>query len=88
MKSEKKKQSLVFSILKLSVIPILVLGLILTVYSRNSVREGMVFETKKCLSGIAHNLISSYNMIDAGDFSYVDGKVMKGETDLTSDYRL
>lgn len=88
MRAERKKQSLVFSILKLSVLPVLVLGIILTIYSRNSVREGMVFETEKCLSGIAHNLISTYNMIDAGDFAYVDGKVMKGETDLTSDYRL
>ncbi len=88
MTSGKKRQSLLVLILKLSVIPVLVLGIILTIYSRNAVRSGMVFEIEKSLSGIAHHLISSYNMVDAGDFAYVDGKVMKGETDLTSDYRL
>lgn len=88
MISGKKRHSLLLLILKLSVIPVLVLGIILTIYSRNAVRTGMVYEIEKSLSGIAHNLISSYNMVDAGDFAYVDGKVMKGETDLTSDYRL
>lgn len=88
MTKEKKRRSLVSSILRLSVIPVLVLGIILTVYSQNSVREGMSFEVEKSLSGIAHNLISMYNIMDAGEFSYEDGKIMKGETDLTSDYRL
>lgn len=40
----------------------------MTFYSQNSVHEGMVFEIEKSLSGIAHNLISIYNVLDAGDF--------------------
>ena len=84
----KRRRSLAITIVELSVIPILLLGLVLTIYSRESVKDAMVFEVKKNLSGIAHNIISSYNMLDAGDFAVVDGKIMKGETEFTSDYRL
>ncbi len=69
MIKKEKKQRLVYSILRLSVLPITILGIILTAYSQSSVREGMIFEVEKNLSGIAHNLISLYNMMDAGDFS-------------------
>ncbi|MCH5251445.1 MAG: diguanylate cyclase [Lachnospiraceae bacterium] len=88
MAKEKKRRSLIFSIMRMSVIPILILGIVLTVYSQNSVREGMSFEVEKKLAGIAHNLISVYNMIDGGEFYEEDGKLMKGETELTSDYRI
>ncbi|MBO5488533.1 MAG: diguanylate cyclase [Eubacterium sp.] len=84
----KRRRSLAITIVELSVIPILLLGLVLTIYSRESVKDAMVFEVKKNLSGIAHNIISSYNMLDAGDFAVVDDKIMKGETEFTSDYRL
>ncbi len=88
MAGEKKSQSLVFSILRMSVVPILLLGIVLTLYSYRSVRAGMVYEIKKNLSGLAHTLISYYNTVDAGDFSYDTGRLMKGETELTSDYRI
>lgn len=88
MTKEKKQHRLVYTIMRLTVLPVTILGIVLTVYSQNSVREGMIFEVEKSLSGIAHNLISVYNMLDSGDFSYQDGKVMKGETDFTADYRL
>jgi len=88
MSQEKKKKSLIVSIMGMSVIPILLLGIALTVYSQVSVREGMVFEIRRGLSGIAHNLISTYNMLDAGDYSYENGVLKKGETELTSDYRI
>ena len=88
MSHERKKKSLIVSIMGMSVIPILLLGIVLTVYSQASVREGMVFEIRHCLSGIAHNLISTYNMLDAGDYSYENGVLKKGETELTSDYRI
>lgn len=84
----KKKRSLIFAIMRMSILPLTILGIIMTVYSQNSVREGMIFEVEKNLSGIAHNLISAYNIQDAGEFSYVNGRILKGETELTSDYRL
>lgn len=84
----RKKRSLIGTIMSMSVLPIAILGIIMTVYSQNSVREGMVFETEKNLSGIAHNLISTYNMLDAGEFSSANGKIIKGETELTADYRI
>lgn len=83
-----KKKSLIFTIMKMSVIPIAILGIIMTCYSQNSVREGMVFEVEKSLSGIAHNLISIYNVMDAGEFTQKDDRVYKGETEITSDYRI
>lgn len=51
--------------MRMSVIPIAILGVVMTFYSQNSVHEGMVFEIEKSLSGIAHNLISIYNVLDA-----------------------
>lgn len=88
MGGERRKRSIVYTIMEISVIPVLLLGLILTLHNLNSVREGMVFEIERSLSGIAHNMISTYNRIDAGDFSYENGVLKKGETELTSDYRL
>ncbi len=88
MAERKKKKSLIYSIMWMSAIPIVILGVILTIFSQNSVQEGMSFEIKKSLSGTAHNLISIYNMLDAGEFSYSNGKFWKGETELTSDYRI
>lgn len=85
--ARKKRKSLIFTIMRMSVIPIAILGVVMTFYSQNSVHEGMVFEIEKSLSGIAHNLISIYNVLDAGDFSQKDDRVYKGETEITSDYR-
>ena len=86
--ARKKRKSLIFTIMRMSVIPIAILGVVMTFYSQNSVHEGMVFEIEKSLSGIAHNLISIYNVLDAGDFSQKDDRVYKGETEITSDYRI
>ena len=81
--ARKKRKSLIFTIMRMSVIPIAILGVVMTFYSQNSVHEGMVFEIEKSLSGIAHNLISIYNVLDAGDFSQKDDRVYKGETEIT-----
>ena len=63
--ARKKRKSLIFTIMRMSVIPIAILGVVMTFYSQNSVHEGMVFEIEKSLSCIAHNLISIYNVLDA-----------------------
>lgn len=86
--SGRKRKSLAMSILQLMVIPIMILGIVLTIYSINSVRDGMSYEIEKSLSGTAHSVISMYNIMDGGEFSYRDGHLYKGETDLTADYRL
>lgn len=78
----KKKEKSNFTIMRMSVIPIAILGVVMTFYSQNSVHEGMVFEIEKSLSGIAHNLISIYNVLDAGDFSQKDDRVYKGKQKL------
>ncbi|MBO6109144.1 MAG: diguanylate cyclase [Eubacterium sp.] len=87
-RSNTKRHSIVFTMLRIGVIPILLLGIGLTVYSQYSVREGMDYEVERALSGIAHNLLSTYNSIDGGEFSYEDGVLKKGETELTADYRI
>ncbi len=78
----EKKEKSNFTIMRMSVVPIAILGVVMTFYSQNSVREGMVFEIEKSLSGIAHNLISIYNVLDAGDFSQKDDRVYKGKQKL------
>ena len=84
----KKHHSLVYTMLRIGVIPILLLGIGLTVYSQYSVREGMDYEMERSLSGIAHNLLSTYNALDGGQFSMDGDKLYKGETNITADYRI
>ena len=74
--------------LRVGVIPMLLLGIGLTVYSQFSVREGMDFEVERALSGVAHSIISAYNTLDGGEFSMDGDKLFKGETEITSDYRI
>lgn len=45
--ARKKRKSLIFTIMRMSVIPIAILGVVMTFYSQNSVHEGMVFEIEK-----------------------------------------
>ncbi len=84
----KKRHSIVYTMLRIGVIPILLLGIVLTVYSQYSVREGMDYEMERALSGVAHNLLSTYNAIDGGEFNMKDDILYKGETRITSDYRV
>ncbi len=84
----KKRHSIVVTMIRIGVIPILLLGIGLTVYSQYSVREGMDYEVERSLSGIAHNLLSTYNALDGGEFNMDGDTLKKGETTLTSDYRI
>lgn len=83
-----KKRKLAISILGLSLLPILFLCIVLTYHIQNSVREGMSYEIEQSLSGTAHIVISMYNIKDGGEFSFRDGHLYKGETDVTADYRI
>ena len=84
----KKKRKLAISILGLSLVPILFLCIVLTYHIQNAVREGMSYEIEQSLSGTAHFVISMYNIQDGGEFSFHDGHLYKGETDITADYRM
>ena len=84
----KKRHSIVYTMLRIGVIPILLLGIGLTVYSQYSVREGMDYEMERALSGIAHNLLSTYNSLDGGEFNMKDDTLYKGETRIAADYRI
>ncbi len=86
--TNKKQHSIVYTMLRIGVIPILLLGIGLTVYSQYSVREGMDYEMQRGLSGIAHNLLSTYNALDGGQFSMDGEDLFKGETRITADYRI
>ncbi|MBR6229890.1 MAG: diguanylate cyclase [Eubacterium sp.] len=83
-----KRRSLVVTLIQIGVIPILLLGIGLTVYSQYSVREGMDYEMERALSGIAHNILSTYNALDGGEFSMKGEDLYKGEKNITADYRI
>ena len=85
---DRKRHSIVFTMLRIGVIPMLLLGIGLTIYSQFSVREGMDYEVERALSGVAHNLLSTYNAMDGGEFSMDGDRLFKGETEITSDYRI
>lgn len=84
----KRKRKIAVPILWLSIFPILVLCVVLTYNIRKSVSEGMSYEIQQSLSGTAHSILSMYNIQDGGQFSYQDGHLYKGETDITADYRI
>lgn len=84
----QNRHSIVYTLLRIGVIPILLLGIGLTIYSQYSVREGMDYEMERALSGIAHNMLSTYNALDGGQFSMDGDDLYKGETKITSDYRI
>ena len=83
-----RRRSIVYTVMRVGVIPILLLGIAITIYSQFSVKEGMDYEVEKALSGQAHNLLSAYNTLDGGEFTYTEGVLKKGETNITSDYRI
>ena len=86
MKKAKKKfrLSLAIRIFAGGLLPVVLMGTILTSISLNSIRSGMKSEVFNTLSAVATSVRAAYDAIDSGDYTYSDdGKLMKGNVNVT-----
>lgn len=91
MSSERKKGHLYRSLQSISVVPLLVLALIITIFSYYSVRKAMHAEVHIELRNTADSVIMIYDLLYPGDYHLEDGDssdLFKGTQLLTSDYSI
>lgn len=79
----KKKLGVMAELLALIVIPLLVLGSVITVYAVETMRSLVKEETLDGLSLLCTSVHAAYDALDPGEF-WMDGEVLyKGEHDIT-----
>lgn len=91
MSSARKKGRLYRSLQSMSVIPLLVLALIITIFSYYAVRKAMHTEVHIELQNTADSVIMIYDLLYPGDYHLEDGDssdLFKGTQLLTSDYSI
>ncbi len=87
-KEKMKKTGLALKLMLMSLLPVIVLGVFLTVYTVNLLKSSMQSEIQDGLKSTAIALASAYNAIP-GDFAVDDnGNVVKGDTVITGDYAM
>lgn len=89
MNKPKQKGHLYRSLQAMSIIPLLILGLIITVFSYHTVEAAMHSEIHTELNNIADAVILTYDLLYPGDY-HLEGteayEFMKGDYILTTDY--
>lgn len=91
MRDSKSKGQLYRSLHAMSVFPLLILGLIITLFAYQTVKSAMHAEVKTELKNIANTLIMTYDYLYPGDY-HLEGEdayvLMKGEQILNGDYTI
>lgn len=86
------KQSLYGTFLTMTLVPLLLFGVIITVYSSISLRKSMLEQVSSDLENVADSVMVAYDIVFPGDFSVeVLDEVpylYKGEQKLTGNYRI
>ncbi len=86
------KQSLYGTFLTMTLLPLLLFGLVTTVYSSLSLRKSMVEQVHGDLENIADAMLVMYDAVYAGDFnvfvSEEETLLYKGDVQLSGDYSL
>lgn len=88
---EEKKQTgrrsgIRSTFVKLSMVPALIIGVILTGIWANSMVRNMTTEISNSLSVAAHSVYNAYSLIATGDYTFENGKLKKGNVILSGDY--
>ncbi|MCI8326214.1 MAG: methyl-accepting chemotaxis protein [Lachnospiraceae bacterium] len=85
----KKKVSILFKLVIMVLAPCLLMGVVMTLYSRQNMKSGMKDESVKGLKAAAYSMQEAYWNIDSGNFTKDEnGDVYKGETKLSGDYTI
>ena len=83
-----KKTSLKQTLLKFSLVPVLILGLVLTLISTRTLVRETTDEVSQSLKIAARSVYNTYSLIAPGDMYEQDGIIYKGDTALTGDYSI
>lgn len=87
-KEKKKKTGLALKLILMSLLPVIILGIFLTLYTVNLLQSSMQSEIQDGLQSTAIALASAYSAIP-GDFTTDEnGNVVKGDTTITGDYAM
>lgn len=88
MKKEKRF-SIILRLLAMALGPCILMGIIMTLYSANSMREGMQEEAMKGLKSTAYSIQESYANVDSGDFKQDSkGDIYKGNYKVNGNYEI
>lgn len=88
VEAKQKKKSLKTTWIQVTVVPTLILGIVLTILSANTLIKGMTKELSESLSVAAHSLYNTYSLIAPGDYVMEEGVLKKGDVVLSGDYRI
>ncbi len=83
MKNKKVKLSLKWEIFGLTLIPLLILTVIVTLYSVNSLKTSMQQESLLALEDVCHSLDAAYAALDSGDYAMQGEDLLKGSYNVT-----
>lgn len=84
----KKKRSIKRTLIGLSVMPAVFIGIALTIISVHALWTGMTEEISNSLSVAAHSLYNTYSLVVPGDYALEDGVLMKGGQQIEGDYAI
>lgn len=91
MKSQKHKGHLYRSLQAMCVVPLLILGIVITIFSYYTVRSAMYDEIHTELKNTANAVITTYDLLYPGDY-HLEGEtaydLYKGNQVITSDYTI
>lgn len=84
----KKKKSIRRTLIGLSVMPAVFVGIALMIISVHSLWNGMTEEISNSLAIAANSLYNTYSLVSPGDYEVKDGVLVKGETEIEGDYAI
>lgn len=88
MNTKKVKVSMKWEIIGLTLIPLIILATIITVYSMNALKSSLEEEALSGLKDICHSVDAAYTTLDDGDYVMEGDNLKKGDYDITKDEAL
>lgn len=84
----KKKKSIRRTLIGLSVVPAVFVGIALMIISVHSLWNGMTQEVSNSLAIAANSLYNTYSLVAPGDYDIRDGALVKGDFVIEGDYAI
>ncbi len=84
----RKKKSIKRTLIGLSVIPAIFIGIAITYISQRTQWESMTNEISNSLALVSRSVYNTYSFVAQGDYVLEDGVLMKGEQVIEGDYSI
>lgn len=89
METERRKISIAMKLIGMSVLPVVILGIVLTVYGQANLKKSMKNEIYEGLKSVALAVQGAYDAAGNGDFIMLEsGNVIKGTFVVSGNYNL